>query len=93
MRRFLVPALAALTVIAAASAISAWMVFGSNTREFEGSRSIRVRAGSPFIAYVDSLESAGILDRRWSFELVARTFGWDAVASHYIDHLSESHSS
>jgi len=26
-------------------------------------------------------------------EHVARTFGWDAVASHYIDHLSESHSS
>jgi len=26
-------------------------------------------------------------------EHVARTFGWDAVASHYIDHLSEPHSS
>lgn len=86
MRRYLVSILIVLALLATAAALGAWVVFGDNTEDFQGSRSIKVRAGSPFETYVDSLESADILHRRWTFELVAKLSGWDAQmkSGHYV---------
>jgi UPF0755 protein len=86
LRRFLVPSLVILALLGAGVGVGAWAVFAPNTQDFEGSRSIRVRSGAPFTTYVDSLESAGILRRRWSFDLVARAAGWEdqMKSGHYV---------
>lgn len=86
MRRHLLPTLILLALLATGAVVGAWAVFGPNTHDFEGTRSIRVRSGSPFEAYVDSLQSAGILRRRWTFEVVARVTGWDdqMKSGHYV---------
>ncbi len=64
----------ALVLVAAAGA---WVVLAPNTPDFEGSRSIKVRRGSPFETFVDSLGSAHLLRRPRTFRWVARVTGWN----------------
>lgn len=76
MRRYLVPALAVLVLTAIGLGVGAWTVFAPNTQDFEGTRSIKVRSGASYETFADSLEAAGILKRRWTFDLVATASGW-----------------
>ncbi|MFT5515237.1 MAG: UPF0755 protein [Rhodothermales bacterium] len=59
-----------------AAATGAWMGFASNTRVFEDEKSVLIPSGSSLEAVQDSLEAVGILDRRWTFDAVARGTGW-----------------
>lgn len=76
-RRLLVAlALVAVFVLAGGSAL-AWVALSPNTPSFDGTRSIKVRKGSDFDTYVDSLGAAGLLRRPRTFRLLARLTGWD----------------
>ena len=66
---------AALLGLAVAAA-GAWVAFAPNTPGFEDARGVRLPTRS-FEAAADSLEAAGLLASRGSFELFARLTGWD----------------
>ncbi len=66
--------------------IGCWFAFGSNTSDFEGSRSVRIPPGSSFDNAVDSLETAGVLGSRGSFSAFASLTGWgrQVKPGHYL---------
>ncbi|MEZ4702657.1 MAG: endolytic transglycosylase MltG [Rhodothermales bacterium] len=68
-----------------AAAFGYWVVFGTNTPAFEGERSVKIPPGSSFEAAQDSLVAAGLLERPWSFSMMASATGWgDQIkAGHY----------
>ena len=86
MRKTLLIVGAILFIVAAAAGLVGYqIVFGSNTTGFEGERSVKLPPGSRFDAVADSLESAGILRSRTTFELVGKATGWasQVKAGHY----------
>lgn len=82
--RALLLALVVLTVLGLA--LGAWLAFLPNTPDFEGTRSVRIPAGSSFDAAVDSLERAGLLDSRLSFAAFGTLTGWrrQVKPGHYL---------
>lgn len=86
MRKVLLILLGAVLLIGViAAGFGYWMVFAPNTHDYEGSRGIKLPRGSTFAAVTDSLESAGILRSRTSFELLGKATGWasQVKAGHY----------
>ena len=53
-----------------------WAFYAPNTPDFEGRRGVKLPPGSGFRIVSDSLESAGVLSRRFPFEAVAFVTGW-----------------
>ena len=68
--------LVALLLGLAVGAAGAWVAFGPNTPSFEDARGVRL-PGRSFEAAADSLEAAGLLGSRASFELFGALTGWD----------------
>ncbi|MDX1418826.1 MAG: endolytic transglycosylase MltG [Rubricoccaceae bacterium] len=68
--------LVALLVAVVVAATGLWLAFWPNTPAYEGERGVRLPTRS-FDAAADSLEAAGLLASRGSFELFATLTGWD----------------
>lgn len=64
--------LAALAVIGYAG----WLLSGSVTHDYDGTRSIRIERGTPFSAVVDSLVAKEILEDAGRFRFLAKLTGW-----------------
>jgi UPF0755 protein len=71
--RILFIALAVLTVV---GLIGFWVMFAPNTPRFEEPRSVKIPNGASFAQATDSLDAAGLLSSRRSFELAAAATGW-----------------
>ena len=52
-----------------------WMVYGGNTPEYEGVRSVKIPPESEFDAVIDSLQSGGVLQRAGTFGFGRATYG------------------
>ena len=76
-----------------AAAVGYWTIFGDNTADFSGDRSVYITRQATFDVVVDSLVAAGILSDRVRFEAVAKASGWGSQikAGHY--RFSEGESS
>ncbi|MBO6575722.1 MAG: endolytic transglycosylase MltG [Rhodothermales bacterium] len=74
-----------LVLGATAVGVVSWMAFAPNTPAYDDARSVKLPAGSSLETVQDSLVAAGILDRRWTFDFIARASGWgDQIKSgHY----------
>jgi UPF0755 protein len=68
-----------------ALAFGLWLAFWPNTPAYEGARGVRLPTRS-FDAAADSLEAAGLIASRGSFELFATLTGWDRQVKpgHYL---------
>ncbi|MFQ5571326.1 MAG: endolytic transglycosylase MltG [Rhodothermales bacterium] len=68
-----------------AGGAGAWMMFGSNTPDYEGTRSVKIPRGATFESVLDSLESNDILRSRRTFAWMAGLTGWGSQikAGHY----------
>lgn len=66
-------------------AFGLWLAFWPNTPDYEGTRGVRLPERS-FDAAADSLEAAGLVRSRGSFELFATVTGWDRQVKpgHYL---------
>lgn len=53
-----------------------WMVWSPNTPSFEDARSVKIPPEADYAAALDSLDAAGVLDSRTSFDWMARLTGW-----------------
>ena len=87
MRKALLIGAAVLFFLAlVAGGIGYWVVYNSNTQDYEGTRSVMLPRGVRFEAAVDSLESRGIIDAEQTFKWMASVTGWgDQVKSgHYL---------
>lgn len=87
MRKKLLFALLSLTLLlVAGAAVGYRVVFSANTPAFDGERSVKIPPGSSFTAARDSLVAAGVLDRPWTFNLMASATGWgeQIKAGHYL---------
>lgn len=69
-------ALAAALVFVLGIGFGYWLVLAPNTPSYEGTRGVKIPAGSSFEATADSLESAGLLRSRNSFFLFGTATGW-----------------
>ncbi|HLT47943.1 MAG TPA: endolytic transglycosylase MltG [Rubricoccaceae bacterium] len=76
MKKLLVVALVLAALAAFALGVGLWLAFWPNTPDYEGYRGVRLPTRS-FDAAADSLEAAGLLASRASFELFATLTGWD----------------
>ena len=72
-RTYIIAALVSGLVLAGAGA---WIIFGSNTPEYEGERSVKIPPGADFSVVVDSLGQQGILSSQATFRLVGWLSGW-----------------
>jgi len=72
-RTYLIAALVSGLVVAGAGA---WMIFGTNTLDYAGERSVKIPPGADFAAVVDSLEQRDILASQTTFRLVGWLSGW-----------------
>ncbi|MDE2731402.1 MAG: endolytic transglycosylase MltG [Bacteroidota bacterium] len=65
--------------------LAAWILWGDNTRTYADDRGVHLPVGTRLSDAADSLMTRGILDRRWSFVLLAEATGWgDQIkAGHY----------
>jgi UPF0755 protein len=81
--RWILGAVALLVV--AAGLTAAWVVFGPNTQDYAGTRSVKVPPGAGLTAVADSLEARNILAARWTLTLFGAATGWgeQAKAGHY----------
>jgi UPF0755 protein len=63
-----------------AAGLGGWMVFGPNTPDYEGTRTVTLPTATTdsLDAVIDALASEGILASPTSFRLVAQATGWDA---------------
>ena len=75
--RLLIAGASVLVLGAIVAGIGAWIVFGSNTPDYDGQRRVTLPTRD-FDAAVDSLQVAGIVESESSFRWVASTTGWDA---------------
>lgn len=66
----------AAALLAVAGLLGFWVMFAPNTPRFEGPRSVKIPPGASFRQATDSLEAAGLLSSRRSFELAAVATGW-----------------
>ncbi len=68
-----------------AGGVGAWLMFGPNTPDYEGTRSVKIPPGAGFASVVDSLEAGGVLASRGTFALMANLTGWGSQikAGHY----------
>jgi peptidoglycan lytic transglycosylase G len=93
MRRRIWTAVAVFVLLGlAAASAAAWLAYSGNTPEFEGNRTVHLPAGSSLETIEDSLLAAGVIQRRWTFNYVARATGWgDQIKSgHYSFPSGES---
>ena len=69
-----------------AGGVGYWVVYNSNTQDYEGTRSVMLPRGVRFEAAVDSLASRGIIDEERTLRWMASVTGWgDQVkAGHYL---------
>ena len=76
---------AALALLLLSGGIGAWIIYGPNTPDYPGERSVKIPEGARFAAVADSLEASGILAARTPFVWMGRLTGWgDQVkAGHY----------
>ena len=68
-----------------AAGIGYWIIFGSNTADFDGGRSVYIDRDASLESVVDSLVLAGVLADPTRFTAVARATGWGSQikAGHY----------
>ncbi len=93
MRKTVVRIVVAVLVLGAAlSGVAGWMAFSNNTPVFAEERTVKLPSGSSLEAIEDSLMSAGILAKRWTFDAVAKGTGWgDQIKSgHYAFSAGQS---
>lgn len=76
LNRFRTYLLAALVSGLVLAGTGAWIIFGANTPNYGGERSVKVPPGADFAAVVDSLEERGILASQATFRLVGWLSGW-----------------
>ena len=64
----------------------AWIAFAPNTPQLSDEKSLYIPRESSFEDVVDSLISQEVLDRIWSFRVLAFATGWDhqVKAGHYV---------
>lgn len=72
-RTYIIAALVSGLVLAGAGA---WIIFGTNTPDYEGERSVKIPPGADFTAVVDSLAQQDILSSQATFRLVGWLSGW-----------------
>ncbi len=75
-----------------AGVVGAWLIFGPNTLDYEGERSVKIPPGTGFAAVMDSLEAGGVLASRSTFALMANLTGWGSQikAGHYAFERGQS---
>lgn len=86
MRRKLFIAALGLVVIGAVIAgIGYWMMYGVNTQDYDGVRTVKLAPDAGFEVLLDSLETRGIVKNAGTLSLIAGATGWgDQVkAGHY----------
>ncbi len=72
----LISGLAAGVLLLAIGAGVFFVVFGPNTGAYDEARGVKIPRNADFDAVTDSLEAAGILGSRSTFEFVGRVTGW-----------------
>ena len=86
MKRIVQSLLVACVGLGALAAGGAYVVLWTgNTSDFEGERAVHLPRGVTLETTMDSLQVRGVLDRRWSLLVLARTTGWGSQikAGHY----------
>lgn len=65
--------------------VVAWAGYAVNTPQFDDERTVKLPAGSSMRAIQDSLITRGIVDRLWTFDLIAKATGWGSQikSGHY----------
>lgn len=56
--------------------VGIWIIFGANTPDYEGERSVKIPPGADFAVVTDSLAERGILSSRTTFRFVGWLSGW-----------------
>lgn len=75
--KWILGALAALVVLGLIAGTTIFFVFlGPNTPSYDGERGVKIPAGASFAQTADSLEAAGLLASRRTFEWSASVTGW-----------------
>ncbi len=59
-----------------AGGVGYWLLYAPNTPDYEGFRGVKLPAGASFEQAADSLEAAGLLASRTSFEVVGGATPW-----------------
>ena len=95
MKRRIIPwsiAAFGLILLLSLGGTSAWIVWGNNTRTYDGERALHLPPEITFDAVTDSLITRGILRVRWPFEILARVAGWEdqIKAGHYTFNAGQS---
>jgi UPF0755 protein len=84
-KKWIIAAVVIVGIGLAAAGLGAWIIFGPNTKLYQGERSVYIPRGANFDQVVDSLEASDVLGSRATFELVAKVTGWadQMKAGHY----------
>ncbi len=79
-KSLVIAAFVLLTLAGFAAGLGGWMVFGPNTPDYTGTRTVTLPDSTTdsLPAVVNALETAGILASATSFRVVAQATGWDA---------------
>ena len=85
-KTIIISAITIIVVGAALAGLGYWIVYGDNTPDYAGTRSVKLPPEASFEVIVDSLSNAGILKRADTFSLMADVTGWgeQLKPGHYV---------